>query len=409
MLAIKTLFNTHEIYWAKSSREARELYLHMKFDWALVDVDLEEKSIGLILAHELSKQNVRVTMVTGHRSEDFLNKAIRAGASEVLSKPFDPGELRELIHTLDQESSLEVQKLKSYLEVAAKNGREAFQNVASSIIREIPILLTGQSGTGKTRLARLIHQTFCEEGAPFLHLNCAEIPESLAESTLFGHVKGAFSGADQNRVGVVELAHNGTLFLDEVATLSPKLQAKLLKVLETKSFRQVGGDREKSVRFNLMSATCEDVESAEFRRDLFFRIAGTKVELLPLIKAKGLALSISKEILDSSSKRMILTNEAKEYLANLDLEGNIRELVIGMKKVMGLCKIRIEQGDLIAIFNRNDHSEALSFREQVTHFERTLVKKTFRACGESVRQTLRELEITSSTFYRVMNLQGTVH
>lgn len=408
-LALESVLAGHDIHWVKESRSARELLEKNHYDWALIDVDLEQKGVGLELCQLASERGIYATIVSGHRSRQFALRALTCGAKDILSKPFAPSELKELLLAREQALSVTGSELKDYLKRATEQKSAVFNELLTATSNSLPILLTGESGTGKTRLARFIHDSLIGREQPFIHVNCAEIPDELAESILFGHVKGAFSGADSSRRGLIELASTGTLFLDEVATLSSRVQAKLLKVVEEKSYRALGSEVESQANFQLMSATCESFEATSFRKDLLFRLSGVKITLLALHKTRGLSLRIAEDFLEQSSRRMILSEEARAYLSEIKLSGNVRELLTGLKKLRGAGKILIAKEDLEAVFDSEtnfDHPR--NFKAQVAAFEREIVERVFKSCGENVRKTLKELEITSSTFYRVMNLPSTV-
>ncbi len=407
--ALESLLSAHEIDWAQDSVSAKKKIETNEYDWALIDIDLEVKRAGLELCALATEKGIPSTIVSGHRSRSFIEEAINHGASEVLSKPFAPNEIRELLLAREQETNPEKIALKEYLRCATFEGIAFYRELLIATSSELPILLTGESGTGKTRLAKTIHQAFLGQERPFIHVNCAEIPDDLAESILFGHVKGAFSGADQAREGLIEAARGGTLFLDEVATLSARVQAKLLKAVEEKSYRSLGSTKEVCANFQLISATCENFEEVNFRQDLLFRLSGVGLKLLALHETKGLALKIAEEFLDQSSRRMIFSADAREYIRTLKLKGNVRELLTGLKRVRGVGRVKIEKRDLELIFGHRESAKiGASFKEQVGAFERKIVERVYQKCGENVRRTLKELEITSSTFYRVMNLPSTV-
>lgn len=406
--ALESLLSGHEIHWARESTEARKLIEGQKFDWALIDVDLDYKGAGLELCQLASQRGIHSTIVSGHRDRNFTLRALKQGASEILSKPFAPSEFKELLLDRVRSAQTHTSELERFLDCATDRGNLKSRELYGCLSQELPVLLTGESGTGKTRLAKLIHQEFKTNKA-FVHVNCAEITDALAESILFGHAKGAFSGADCDRIGLIESAEGGTLFLDEVATLSSQVQAKLLKVLEEKTFRRVGEHKERRANFQLISATCESFEQVRFRKDLLYRLSGLKIHLLALRNTKGLALEIAENYLENSSRRMILDDEAREYLKVIDLSGNVRELLAGLKRVRSTGKILIEEQDLIQVFGTKVNPALnRSLKSQVSHFEREIVERVFKKCGENVRKTLRELEITSTTFYRVMNLPSTV-
>lgn len=406
MWALKSLLTEHEVTWAESALLAQKYLKENKYDWALVDLDLEERGAGFQVVAAAVKLRIPTTIVSGHRTEGALLKASQLGARDMLSKPFDPREFKELLASVTQENQNNCE-LKNYLHLASNH--TDLRSLTSCFLRQAPIMLTGESGTGKTRLAKMIHEKFLGPDKPFIHLNCAELSESLAESILFGHVKGSFSGAVENRTGLIEAARGGTLFLDEVATLSAGLQAKLLRVIEEQKVRPVGANFEKHISFNIISATCEDFEQIGFRQDLLYRLSQERVHLRALRDCPQLLLKICDSYLSQCSRRVVLSEGAKTQLQKYPFNGNARDLIAGLERLLQLRKIMIEATDVEKVFGPiSERDEKLCFREQVLKFERQIIAETFKKCGENVRQTMQELGITSSTFYRVMKVPSPV-
>jgi two-component system response regulator AtoC len=268
----------------------------------LVDVRLPDGDGIEVLreAREASPQRDGI-VVTGQASVDSAVEALRAGASDYLLKPLRPAQLEVVFQRLADRRNLEteVDELRAELQEAGKLGEligksapmqkvfEAIRRVARS---NAPVLITGQSGTGKEVVARTIHRLSRRASARFVAFNCAAISPSLIESELFGHERGAFTGADKRRIGYFEEASGGTLLLDEITEMGPELQVKLLRVLEARSLRRVGGSQDIRVDVRLVSATNRDpreaIEEGKLREDLYYRLNVFPIALPPLAERK---------------------------------------------------------------------------------------------------------------------------
>ncbi len=267
-------------------------------DLILLDVNLPDGS-GLDLLREISgsPRPPLVIVITAHGSERLAIEAIRAGAYEYLSKPFEIDELRLLVRNARERTQLadENQALKEELGQAAKFGdligkspsmQKVFEIIDRVAPTDVTVLIQGDSGTGKELVAREIHRRSPRKLMPFVPINCAALPDSLIESELFGHEKGAFTGAVARRIGKFELADGGTLFLDEIGDMAPATQAKVLRVLEDRRFEPLGSHEIREVDVRLVCATHRDlrqaIEAGEFREDLYYRIHVVHLEIAPL-------------------------------------------------------------------------------------------------------------------------------
>jgi transcriptional regulator with PAS, ATPase and Fis domain len=264
-------------------------------------------------------------------------------------------------------------------------------------------------------LAKFIHELSSNGSKqPFIHLNCSEISESLLESELFGHEKGAFTGAIKNKKGMLELADGGILFLDEIATMPMTLQKKLLKAIEEKAFYPVGSEALVTSRFRLISATCENLQDkilkGEFRSDLYFRIEGFNVHLKALRERTDDLADLVKSFQKKSERRFIFEPEAKEMFRTYAWPGNIRELA----KVMDILQLK-ENGkvttlDLKKLFAETKQVEALNIDEvkemglnsYVEKMEMAIVSATLKKNKDKVRKTLTDLKLSNNAFYRIL-------
>ncbi len=321
---------------------------------ALVDVRMPGMD-GLTLLDRLhaSRPEIAVVIVTAHGNMETVIRALRAGAVDFLPKPVRFRELDAVIEKARQVRALKVERrhFKDALagvQAAVSRGTPGVMvgtSAASQRVRELirhavearvdTLLITGETGTGKEVVARQIHDQAGGASAPFIPMNCPAIPEPLLESELFGHRKGAFTGANEHRAGYFELADGGTLFLDEIGDLSATAQAKLLRVLETRLVRRIGEAREKAVDVRVVAATNADlperVKQGRFRADLFYRLNVFGIELVPLRERRIDILPLAEHFLGGFCgargwKAGGFAEGARQWLLEYDYPGNAREL-----------------------------------------------------------------------------------
>jgi DNA-binding NtrC family response regulator len=303
---------------------------------------------GLELLRTLRDQLTDLTLIllTAQGTVDSAVEAIKDGAYDYLSKPVDPSRLRILLQKAveRQETLREVKNLRRQLRDQGSFGRiignsPSIRSVYRVIEQAAPtsasVLIWGESGTGKELVAQTIHELSPRASFPFVAINCAAIPETLLESEIFGHEKGAFTGAHDRRTGVFELAHRGTLFLDEIAEMQPATQVKLLRVLQERSFRRLGGRQEQSVDVRVIAATnqnpTEAVRSGRLREDLYYRLNVFAIEIPPLRERRDdIPLLIQRFLneFNATNEKSIrgVDQEAMQILEQYPWPGNIREL-----------------------------------------------------------------------------------
>lgn len=334
-------------------------------DLILLDIYLTTVN-GLDLLQEFQKQffNIPVIMITGYSDVNIAVKAMKLGAYDFLLKPVDIDQLKLIVEKAFSNINLkaEVDKLTAIVkdDILTKDffGKSSkIKKIVSSVEKlakslDTTILIDGESGTGKEMIARFIHQNSPRSNGPFIQINCSAIPRELAESELFGHEKGAFTGAQQKtKLGKFELANNGTILLDEIGELSQDLQVKLLRVLQEKKFYRVGGEREINIDVRVLAATNknleEEVKKGNFREDLFYRLNVGNVTIPPLRERKEdipiLAYAFLNEFslkFDKKIKR--IDHAALEMLQNYYWKGNIREL----RNVMERVTLLLEEDEL---------------------------------------------------------------
>ena len=313
---------------------------------------------GLQLLDEVRDRHPGAVFVlmTAHGDERTAVKALKAGAYDYVPKPFDNEEIRSLVDRVREMLALRAENERLREELADRHGpligsSPAMQEVYRMIRRAGPtdatLLITGESGTGKELVARAVHQESARSRHPFIALNCSALPGELVESELFGHAKGAFTGADRDRQGLFEAADGGTLFLDEVGDLAPPAQAKLLRALEERTITRVGENQPRDVDVRLIAATNRPlerlVEDGAFREDLMYRLRVIHVELPPLRQRRedipALAVHFARE-LGERHRRPIdeLADGARRALLAHDWPGNVRELRNAIERAVVLAE-----------------------------------------------------------------------
>lgn len=310
------------------------------FDVVVTDLRMDGMSgIDLLRAAKRLKPRLPVILITAYGSIESAVEAMRLGAYDYLTKPFDASEVLEKI---EQAHSL---SLASTSQAELRKGPELVAN--SPVMRgvllradriastELSILITGETGTGKSLLARYIHDRSARADMPLISLNCASLPEQLLESELFGHVKGSFTGASETRKGLFEEADKGTIFLDEIDTLSPAIQAKLLSVLQDRQIRRLGANQFRQIDIRVIAAANREIstliDNGEFRADLFYRVNGYHINLPPLRERVEDLDSLLMTFLKKHAARhnrppVTLAPQARESLVNYSFPGNVRQL-----------------------------------------------------------------------------------
>ena len=402
--------------------------------WDVVVTDLQLTGMnGLALCERIvtNQPTLPVILITAFGSLDAAVGAIRAGAHDFVTKPIDVEVLAGAIGRATQRCTAH-EALKRLPGVMAGGSamdgiigaspaiQQAFALTARVATTDTTVLITGESGTGKELFARALHGRSRRRGGPFVAVNCAAIPEPLLESELFGHVKGAFTDARSGRRGLFQQAHGGTLFLDEIAELPLAMQPKLLRALQEKKIRPVGGDQEEPFDARLITATNRDlereVEHARFREDLFYRINVVRVEVPPLRQRDRDVLLIAQHFVSRVAaeldKRVTgLSTAAAARLLGYHWPGNVRELENCMERAVALAgHDQITVDDLperLRDYRRFDLAEptdaALLPMEEV---ERRHILRVLAAVGGSKAAAAAVLGLDRSTLYRKLDQYG---
>jgi len=335
---------------ARNVKEAQEWLAREPFDLCLTDMRLPDGN-GLELVQHIQKRHtqVPVAMITAHGSLDTAIHALKAGAFDFLTKPVDLGRLRELVssalrlHTPSiTENSIDSRLLGN--SPPMQGLRKQISKLARS---QAPIYISGESGSGKELVARLIHEQGPRIERPFVPVNCGAIPTELMESEFFGHRKGSFTGAHEDKPGLFQAANGGTLFLDEVADLPLAMQVKLLRAIQEKSIRAVGGQQEQVVDVRVLCATHKDlsaeVAAQRFRQDLYYRLNVIELRVPPLRERREDIEELSSHVLKRLSEGdglppTRLTTAAMTALKGYRFPGNVRELENMLERAYTLCE-----------------------------------------------------------------------
>jgi len=347
----------YDVATAASGEEALRRVAEREPDVVLLDLRLPDRDgLEVLEAVQAASPATDVIMLTGHGSIDTAIQAVRAGAFDYVAKPCPLDELEVRIQRALERQSL--RRRASILErgltppdVAASFVGESpeFRHLAQLLERVAPtdstVLITGETGSGKEMVAKLIHARSPRRGRPFVVVECAALQESLLQSELFGHERGAFTGADRAKPGLFEVAHGGTIFLDEIGEVSQATQVKLLRVLDTSTFRHVGGTTEIRVDVRVLAATNRDlpalVKQGHFREDLFYRLSTIAVEVPALRQRRGDVARLAAHFVAALNERYgtarRLGERALAVLERHDWPGNVRELQHALEAAMVVC------------------------------------------------------------------------
>lgn len=327
--------------------EAVELLNKEIFDLVITDLRMPKgDGMEVLKAAKSASPETVVLVITAFATADSAVEAMKQGAYDYLTKPFQIDEVQLIIRNALEKRRLTIENILLKREMASQSSfaqlvgqSEAMQKVFD-IVRKVAdsksnVLICGESGTGKELVARAIHYNSIRSSMPFVAVNCSAVPETLLESELFGHMKGSFTGAISNKAGLFEVANGGTIFLDEIGDTTPSIQVKLLRVIQEREFRRVGGNQDVKVDVRVVAATNKDLEKAvadgSFREDLYYRLDVIPIRLPPLRLRSGDIPLLVNHFLERFSKESgkpvpVLTPEAMRVLLGHEWRGNVREL-----------------------------------------------------------------------------------
>jgi two-component system, NtrC family, response regulator AtoC len=413
---------------AEDGNQAMRLYEKHQYHLVISDIRMPGLD-GLSLLHAILGQSPEtdVIIMTAHGSVDDAIECLRQGATDYILKPFDMDNLIIRVSRL-----LDAQEVRTKCEILEESciqehshrligSSSALQKVRTLINQVAPtnttVLITGESGTGKEMAARSIHNASKRSSKPFVSINCAAIPDGLMESELFGHERGAFTGADQKRKGKFELADNGTLLLDELGDLPMPLQAKLLRVLQESSFERVGGSKVINVDVRIIACTsknlAKEVMAERFRQDLLYRLQVILLEMPPLREhkedIKDLCTFFLKEFSVMHGRTVTITDDAVQCLKQYDFPGNARELRNLMERAFVLCQgSHITAADLPREMNPHGgiSTDDFNLRQTISEAEQSCIRKALQHCRGNRTEAAQILGISRKNLWEKMKAHG---
>jgi DNA-binding NtrC family response regulator len=410
-----------DVYEADNGKKTIDMLKKDEYDVLILDLNMPNLN-GLDVLKKIKKLEIttETIILTAHATVSTAVEAMKLGAYDFITKPFQIEELLAITEKAYEKKNLvrENLLLKSHIkrqttaqDIITKNPQmlellETIKKVSSS---DLPILIVGESGVGKELIAKTIHNTSNRSDGPFIPLNCGAIPETMLESELFGHEKGAFTGAYVQKLGLLEISNHGILFLDEIGELTSQLQGKLLRVIETGSFFRVGGVKEINVDVRFVSATNKDikkeVETRKFRSDLYYRISALNFFIPSLRDRKEDIPLIVDYIIEKNTdfKNKKLSKKAIKVLSEYEWPGNVRELQNVIYRALFLSKgDMIEPADLpFDIITKHE-----GFSARLEDIEREHILKVLREVGGQKGKAAEVLGVNPKTLYRKLSSFG---
>jgi two-component system response regulator HydG len=414
----------YEVAGAEGGRKALEMLSEKDYDLIFLDIKMPDMDgievLGRIKADYPCSM---IVMITAYGSVQTAIDAMKQGANDYLMKPFEPDDLVLLVEKLLQQKKLIDENILLREHVATRVrcedliGASPFMQQLFGLVEEVskfdsPVLIKGETGTGKELVAKAIHSKSGRCFSPFIPINCGAFTESLLESELFGHESGAFTGATRARKGRIEMAHGGTLFLDEIGEIPLKMQIDLLRVLEEKSFHRVGGAREIPVDFRLICAThrnlAVEIERGGFRQDFYYRLNVIEIEVPPLRVRKDDIPILAQHFLDRFRREtnkpvMGIQKQGMDLLTGYDWPGNVRELENAIERAVVLAKGRyLTKDDFVFLFRSAGQVVPQSLREN----ERQHVERILKLCGWNITKAAGILEVSRITLHSKIKKYG---
>jgi two-component system response regulator PilR (NtrC family) len=426
---------------AENGRRAVEMIQANDYDLVLTDIKLGDLTgLDVLRASKQKNPGTVVIMISAFATTETAVEAMNEGAFDYVPKPFDNDELKQTIANALEHRTVQADRrvvdgdLEQNIHFGKIVGSSARMQHIYQMVRQVAktrtnVLITGESGTGKELIARAIHNDSERADKPFVPVNCGGIPETLMESEFFGHKKGAFTGATQDKMGLLEAAQGGTIFMDEVAELSIAMQVKLLRAVQERVVRAVGGTKDVNVDIRIISATNKRLEdeviAGRFREDLFYRLNVIELKVPPLRERKGDLKILAQHFLEKYSKEMgkevtKISSYAIDLLKKYDFPGNVRELENLIERSVALSNTNILLPDSLAMsihkrrwiegvqnkrFDVDEVAQGVSLDDILAEIERAYLTKALECTNNNKNKAAELLGITFRSFrYRLDKL-----
>ncbi|MBG2913129.1 two-component system response regulator GlrR [Proteus cibarius] len=414
LLGMRLTSEGFHIFTAESGQEALKLLLKEKIDLVISDLRMDEMD-GMALFAEIQRQQpgMPVIILTAHGSIPDAVAATQQGVFSFLTKPVDRDALYKAIdEALELVTIVSDEEWSKGIVTRSPQMLRLLEQAKLVAQSDVSVLINGQSGTGKEVLAQAIHRASPRAKKPFIAINCGALPEQLLESELFGHAKGAFTGAVSSREGLFQAAEGGTLFLDEIGDMPMALQVKLLRVLQERKVRPLGSNRDIDIDVRILSATHRDLPKAmernEFREDLFYRLNVVNLRIPTLSERAEDIPILANHLLRESAKRhkpfvRSFSTDAMKCLMTASWPGNVRQLVNVIEQCVALTTAPVISEALVTQALQGENTALPTFAEARGHFEMTYLRKLLQMTKGNVTQAARMAGRNRTEFYKLLS------